>query len=364
MEFVSVASVPAASVVRHPVAGADVQPVIRVSGLRKRFPVRRGWAETLRHPLRREYAAVLQDVSFDVRTGEFFGLLGPNGAGKTTLFKTLSGMVLPDGGRAEVMGFDVVREIGRVHQVLTPASNEERSLFWRLPAWENLRAYAALHGLRGALLNARVQEVLDAVELADTGTKMVGQSSSGMKQRLLIARALLARPRVLLLDEPTRSLDPISARRFRIFLRDVVVAKHGCTVLLATHNAEEALELCDRIGILDRGRMLRVDTPQQLMRELGENRYRVWVRDVDWPAFHDMVVSLGIGVPLPLGGEEPGWTEAEVPVPGGLESASEVVREVAAAGIRLGRFEPVRLSLAEMIEKVVERREHEDADRV
>src|SRR5690606_22622681 len=115
----------------------------------------------------------------------------------------------------------------------------ERSLYWRLSARENLRLYATLQGLRGAAGTAEVKRVLEVTGLSTTGEKMVGQFSSGMRQRLLIARALLAKPRVLLLDEPTRSLDPISARDFRRFLRDVIVGEEGCTVLLATHDADE-----------------------------------------------------------------------------------------------------------------------------
>jgi ABC-2 type transport system ATP-binding protein len=354
---VTAASTPTAGVLRVPLGEAAPPSVVRIEGLRKRFPVRRGWVETVTRPLRREFVPVLQDVSFEVREGEFFGLLGPNGAGKTTLFKTLSGMVLPDSGGAEVAGFDVVRELDRVHEVLTPASNEERSLFWRLSAWENLRAYAALHGLRGDELRSRIGQVLETVGLSDTGTKMVGQFSSGMKQRLLIARALLTRPRVLLLDEPTRSLDPVSARQFRAFLRDEVVGGHGCTVLLATHSAEEALELCDRIGVLHLGRMLRIGSPGELMRELGDHRYRLWVREEDWVALVAIADSAGLAVPVRAIADEAGWAIGELRVPGGLDGASAVLSEAAAAGVRIGRFEPLRLSLAELIESVVDGRD-------
>ncbi|HSH46152.1 MAG TPA: ABC transporter ATP-binding protein, partial [Longimicrobiales bacterium] len=230
-------------------------PVVRVRGLTKTFPVRRSWRDLIREPFTRpERITALRDIHFDVGPAEFFGLLGANGAGKTTLFKMLAAQLLPDEGTALVKGFDVVREAAEVRRILTPVVADERSLNWRLTARQNLELFASLYGLRGPAADERVTSLLETVELTDTGTKMVGAFSSGMKQRLLIARALLGNPRVLLLDEPTRSLDPVSARRFRRFLREELAARQGCTVLLATHSADEAFDLCDRVAILDRGR--------------------------------------------------------------------------------------------------------------
>jgi ABC-2 type transport system ATP-binding protein len=342
---------------------ADGGAVVRIRSLHKRFPVRRSWRESLREPFRRDFLAALQNVSLDVRAGEFFGLLGPNGAGKSTLFRILTGLVLPEAGEVSVAGRDVVRELGRVRQMVVPVGNEERSLFWRLSAWENVRVYAALHGLRGAKRDRRIREVLETVELTDTGNKMVGQFSSGMKQRLLLARALLARPRVLLLDEPTRSLDPVSARRFRAFLREEVVERQGCTVLLATHSAEEALELCDRIGVLNRGRLLRVGTPAELMAQVGEERYRLWVHEVDWAAFSVAIEARGLGAPAALPDEAPGWVSAELPLAGGMEEVGKLLKHLVSGGVSVGRVEPVRLSLADLIERVVAAPHEEESGR-
>src|SRR5690606_12283158 len=192
---------------------------------------RRTWRQMLRQPFgRSERATVVDNVSFEVQKGEFFGLLGANGAGKTTLFRILAARLLPDTGTATVAGTDVVKDPARTRALLTPVVTDERSLHWRLSARENLELFAALFGLRGAAADARIDQLLASVELDDAGDKMVGTFSSGMKQRLLIARALLGQPRVLLLDEPTRSLDPISARRFRRFLREEITGRQGCTV--------------------------------------------------------------------------------------------------------------------------------------
>src|SRR5690606_10731394 len=160
---------------------------------------------------RPEPVTVVDHVSFDVNTAEFFGLLGANGAGKTTLFRMLGTQLLPDGGTAQIDGRDIVRESRAVRELLTPVVADERSLNWRLTASENLDLFATLYGIPREQRRARVRELLERVELHEAGSKMVGTFSSGMKQRLLIARALLPNPRVLLLDEPTRSLDAVSA---------------------------------------------------------------------------------------------------------------------------------------------------------
>ena len=207
-------------------AGEGVRHAVVLDGISKSFPVRRTWGEMVRHPTLKPRAPVLQNINLAVAEGEFFGLLGPNGAGKTTLFKMLATLVLPDAGTATVGGYDVVSESQKVRSVLAPVIADERSLYWRLTAHDNLELFAKLQGMHGSAVHTRVQEVLDVVGLSDTAEKIVAAFSSGMKQRLLIARALVAQARVLLLDEPTRSLDPSSARGFRAFLRALRIIPH------------------------------------------------------------------------------------------------------------------------------------------
>jgi len=344
----------------------QAEPVLRVEGLTKRFPVRRGWFEMLRRPWQREYVPALQGVSFDVAAGEFFGLLGPNGAGKTTLFKILSTLILPDAGTAVVAGNDIVRRPAAVRQVLTPVIADERSLYWRLSARENLRLFAALHGLRGREAETRVEELLRVVALADTGEKMVGSFSSGMKQRLLIARALLSRPRILLLDEPTRSLDPLSARDFRTFLREEVAGHQGCSVILATHSAEEALNLCDRLAVLRKGELLAIGAAEELARRYGEERYRLWLRDDElWR--HVLARQTTGGVRLIEsrsrdGGSkenvyqrEDGWVRVEVEIRGGRERTAALLTELNSAGVVVAGLERMDLTLAELLDRILYR---------
>ena len=335
------------------------ESVVRVEAIAKRFALRRSIREIVRHPRERRWQQSVRDVSFEVAQGEFFGLLGPNGAGKTTLFKMLATLVIPDAGTAVVAGHDVVRAPADVRRVLTPVIADERSLNWRLSAAENLRLFAALHGIGGRAAAARVAELLGVVGLDEAGGKMVGVFSSGMRQRLLVARALLARPRVLLLDEPTRSLDPIGARAFRQFLREDVVGRHGCTVLLATHTAEEALGLCDRVAVLDRGRLLAVGPARTLAEEVGDERYTVLTSTPDHPAFASLerrgsLRLLGRGA-----SELAGWTTVELDVPGGASASATVTRALVEAGVVVSRVERTALPLADLLERVVARRREE-----
>ncbi|MDQ2929606.1 MAG: ABC transporter ATP-binding protein [Gemmatimonadota bacterium] len=336
------------------IAGDPTRHAVVLDGISKSFPMRRTWGEMARHPLLRPHSPVLRNVSLAVSEGEFFGLLGPNGAGKTTLFKMLATLVLPDEGTATVGGYDVVGESSKVRSVLAPVIADERSLYWRLTAFENLELFAKLQGMRGAAIKARVSEVLGVVGLSDTMEKIVAAFSSGMKQRLLIARALVAQPRVLLLDEPTRSLDPISARGFRTFLRDEISGRQGCTVLLATHSADEVLELCNRVAVLDHGRLLATGTTTSLARDLGEERYALFTRDATHPALAAMVQRGVVGA-LTVRGDEDGWSRIDMELSGGMERAAQVVATLVEQGVIVARFEKVPLPLADLIDRIVRR---------
>lgn len=329
---------------------------VRVSALSKRFPVRRGWGESLRHPFSTRWVTSVDGISFDVRRGEFFGLLGPNGAGKTTLLKMLATFITPDSGSAEIEGVDITNASAEARRLVVPVIASERSLYWRLTARENLVLFAHLWSVSPVELEARVDEVLGVVDLRDTAAKLVGQFSSGMMQRLLIARALLADPRVLLLDEPTRSLDPVSARAFRRFLREELAERRQCAVVIATHSAEEAFDLCDRVAVLDRGKLLAVGVASELARELEGNRYLAWTTMPDHPILrpillHDDSVD---GSPVALR-EMEGWTPVLLEIRGGPAAAAELLRALVLQGVPLAALERVPMSLAALVERVVRR---------
>jgi ABC-2 type transport system ATP-binding protein len=327
--------------------------MVRIAGLTKRFPVRRTWSELVRAPRGGRSQLVVDSVSFSVSAGEIFGVLGQNGAGKTTLFKMLSTLILADAGTARIAGFDVRTDEREVRRLLAPVIANERSLYWRLSARENLRLYTALQGLHGTDARAEEERVLAVTGLSDTDAKMVGAFSSGMRQRLLIARALLGRPRVLLLDEPTRSLDPISARGFRQFLRETVVREEGCTVLLATHDADEVWELCDRVGVLERGRLLAVDRTDVLRHRAGSDRFRVWIRATDTSTLIRRAEASGLRLKPRGPAAESGWEAFDCLVTGGVEGAARALAVLSAGPERIARFERTPPSLADLIERVI-----------
>jgi ABC-type multidrug transport system ATPase subunit len=338
------------------------EPALRLRHLTKRFRVRRGLVASLRQPRAGSWVHAVQDVSCDVQPGEFFGLLGPNGAGKTTLFKMLATLTSPDEGTATVYGADVMREPRAVRRMVAPVAADERGLHWRLSALENLRLFATLYDLRGATMNERVQEVLRVVGLIGAERRVVGTYSSGMRQRLLIARALLIRPRVLLLDEPTRSLDPVSARDFRNFLREEVVGPGKCTVVMATHSAEEALELCDRVAVLHQGRLLAVGAARELEREFSDDRYRIRTRDPEHRGWQTLELEGAITRRSVGEAEADGWTPVECQLPGGRDAAAHVLASLIRTGVEVADFERVELSLADLIERIVASRTLATAD--
>jgi ABC-2 type transport system ATP-binding protein len=201
-----------------------------------------------------------EDLSIPV--GEVHGLLGPNGAGKTTLCKILSTVLLPTAGQAAVGGHDVVRETAAVRRLIGIVFGGERGLYTRLTARQNVAFWGALYGLRGRTLRTRVDELLARMGLAERAGDRVEGFSRGMKQRLHLARGLIGDPRVVLLDEPTSGMDPVAAREFRTLVTEL--RDEGRTVLLATHDMAEAEAVCDRVTLIDGGRLLATERPATL----------------------------------------------------------------------------------------------------
>ncbi|MBN1889599.1 MAG: ABC transporter ATP-binding protein [Thermoflexales bacterium] len=217
--------------------------------------------------LTRDYNGLraVDDVSFAVEAGEIFGFLGPNGAGKTTTIKMLTGQLRPTSGTARVMGCDVVTQ----RQQLKPQIGvvfEYQNIYERLSARDNLVFAARLYGVD----KSRVEAVLRQVGLTGRERERTSKYSNGMKQRLLIARALLHQPRVLFLDEPTRGLDPAVAREIRAIVADL--ARQGTTVFLTTHYMEEADQLSRRVAIIDHGRVVALDSPGSLKASHGQRQ--------------------------------------------------------------------------------------------
>jgi ABC-2 type transport system ATP-binding protein len=258
-------------------------PIIHVNGLGKRFflsPDQRpgSWLDaTLRTIAGRIRGAgkrivAVDDVGLQVRRGEIVGLLGPNGAGKTTLIKMLCGLLVPSTGSGHVLGFDLRREDRLIRaNVSLVAPTADVGTDNNLTVRQNLEFWAFVYDVPRADRAARIDELLAVVDLIEAQDAWPMRISAGMRQRLAIARALLARNPLLFLDEPTVKLDPAAARRIRAFVADLRV-RYGLTIVLTTHYMFEAEELCDRIVIMDRGRIIAQDTPANLKRLLGADR--------------------------------------------------------------------------------------------
>lgn len=324
---------------------------ISIRGLVKSFPARRTVAEAMRHPLSRSRTTVIRDLSFEVKEGELFGILGLNGAGKTTLLKILATLAAADAGTALVGGHDVRTDAQSVRETAAMVTAEERSLNWRLSGYENLRLFAGLHRLAPTESVIRIGQALTAVGLSESASKLVASYSSGMRQRLLLARALLSSPRVLLLDEPTRSLDPLAAHDFRRMLRDVIVDEGKATVVLATHNAEEAFAYCDRVAVIHHGRLAALGSGRELATRYARNAYRIWTSFVGHPAFDALVRrgALSEVVRHPDGLE---GSNVECVIAGDDVAAAETLRFLVEARVGVTRFERVQLPLSSLIGRI------------
>ena len=252
---------------------------IEARQLIKKFPARpgtgdkstpapkRNWNPFAKKEPKPMFTAV-DGVDLQIQRGEIFGLLGPNGAGKSTTIRMLCTLLEPTSGSAYVNGFDVVKQANDVRRSLSTVLAGDRSIYWKLSGRENLEYFAALYHIPSAIAKKRVEELLERMEIKDRANELVEKYSTGMRQRIAIAKALLARPPILLLDEPTLGLDPQAARNLRELISQL--KQEGHTILLTTHYMEEADQLSDRIGIIDTGKVIALDTPAGLKRRIEQ----------------------------------------------------------------------------------------------
>ena len=195
-------------------------------------------------------------------------MLGPNGAGKSTTIRMLCTLLEPTSGTARVNGYDILKQPNQVRQSLGTVLSGERSIYWKLTGRENLEYFAALYHIPPGIARRRIDELLKRMELSDRANDLVEKYSSGMKQRIAISKALLAQPPIILLDEPTLGLDPQAARQVRELVMQLKAEGH--TILLTTHYMEEADQLSDRIGIIDQGKIIALDTPSALKEQIHQ----------------------------------------------------------------------------------------------
>jgi len=327
--------------------------MLTVEHVDKSFPAAHGPGAMLRQLAgqRIPRRQVLFDVNLSVERGELFGLLGPNGAGKSTLLKLLATLTVPDRGRMTIDGIDVQREPLRAKQRIGLCTSDERSFYFRLTARQNMEFFGALMGLSGKFLKRRIDECIELVDLKPYLDSRFGGYSSGMRVRLTMARALLADPGILFLDEPTRAVDPVHAEELRALVRRNLVEGAGKTVILATNLLDEAWALCDRVAVVNHGRIVALGPPRELDVDLGEvARYRVTLDEVDddlltrtrtVPGFRDLrIVRTERGVDLHV--------EME-PRDGSLGA---LMRAVSWHGAALRDFRPVEAEPVDVFKKV------------
>lgn len=247
-------------------------PAIRTEGLTRTYrkPRKRRWWWSEPKPedaAPREFVA-LEQVSLEVRPGELFGLLGPNGAGKTTLIKILTTLLSPSSGAAYVDGLDVVADAEKIRPRINMVSGGESSGYGILNVRENLWLFARIYGVPTAVAQERIDKMLGVVGLTEKATSRISHLSTGQRQKMNFCRGFITDPKILFLDEPTLGLDVTSARAIRVFVKEWMKEKPDRTMLLTTHYMAEADELCDRLAIIDRGKVLACDTPANLKRRV------------------------------------------------------------------------------------------------
>ena len=255
--------------------------VVRASDLVKWYPVPRRYREIVLKPFDFKKILAVDGISIEIMRNEIYGLLGPNGAGKTTLIKMLVGLVFPTSGCAKICGLDIVANLNHAKKKLGCVLSEERSFFWRLTGRQNLDFFSTLYNLDKRESMKRIDYLFDLVELQDMADERFMNYSTGMKQKMAIARGLLVNPDILFMDEPTKSLDPYTAAKLRNFVKDEIVDNLGKTVFMATHNLQDVEDLCTKIAIISKGKIKAVGTPQEI-RKIIDTKKRFEIITLDY----------------------------------------------------------------------------------
>lgn len=236
--------------------------VIEVKNLKREYTTTKGWFLRKKSKL-----MAVNGIDFTVKEGEIFGLLGENGAGKTTTIKMLITLLAPTEGECKVLGYDTYKEADKVRGDINFVFGGEMGVYRRLSARDNLLYFAGLYKIKGQEAKRRTEELLKLVELEEAADRLVETYSKGMIQRLQIARGLINNPKIVFMDEPTVGLDPLGANMLRDIIRKL--KKEGRTVLLTTHYMQEADELCDHIAVINKGKIIALDTPDNLKENYG-----------------------------------------------------------------------------------------------
>ncbi len=303
-----------------------------------------------RRKAKSERVIAVDHIEFGIRRGELFGLLGPNGAGKTTTIKLLSTLLVPDDGTAQVNGFDIVKDEEEVRKSIGVVMGGDRGLYWRLSGRENLSFFAKLYDIPTSLAKKRINELLKLVELEERADDMVEKYSRGMKQRLHLIRGLINDPPILLLDEPTLGLDPATARVIRDFAKQELQRNQGKTILLTTHYMEEADQLCDRIAIIDHGKIITLDTPETLKRGISKVKIiKIEATNMNPDTEQALSGINGVqGVAVDYSDSSLGQAEVKMHVDPASEILPEIISFLSSKNVKIRRLEESKASLEDV----------------
>lgn len=242
---------------------------IETSNLTKEFHQSRNFPKILASLFQKAniFNFAVNNVNLHIKKGEIFGLIGPNGAGKSTLIKMLCCLIQPTKGTARVAGYDILKDEIKVKNSIGLVNGEERSFYWRLTGRQNLNFFASLYNIYPDVAKSKIKDLLDFFDIEEPDKKFQ-EYSTGIKQRLGIARSLLNNPKVLFMDEPTKSLDPGNARRLRAFIRNKLARQQNMNIFFATHNFEEAEYLADHLALIDKGEIKASGTVKEVRNEI------------------------------------------------------------------------------------------------
>lgn len=325
---------------------------IEVRDLVKDYELQRSLLDTFRRqgPSAHRVRA-LDHVSFTVEQGEVLGLLGANGAGKTTLINILCTLLTPTSGKALIGGHDVELDPGQARLQVGLVTSNERSFYWRLTGRQNLRFFADLYHVPASEVDRRIDDFLDALDLTRFADRRFDGYSTGVRQRFAFARAMLHRPRVLFMDEPTKGLDPNASAAMLQVIKERILGVWNPTILVTSHNLAEIEKLCHRVAIVDRGRLRRIGTISELARNIrAHEAYALLVSGLTEPAIARLRHLLGEDR-VRLHGD--GNKAIEVGVDKECRSLSKVLALLLESGVSIDRCEPIEVSLEDVFRQTV-----------
>jgi ABC-2 type transport system ATP-binding protein len=326
--------------------GANTGPVVTTCKLSKRYPGRgRGGPAKL----------AVDTVDLQLHDGEIFGLVGPNGAGKTTLIRLLSGMLLPTSGAATVGGFDIVTASRSVRRLVGLVSSNERSFYWRLTGRQNLCFFADLYRIPKMEARAWMAELMELLDVGDVADVRFDQYSTGQRQRMAIARGLLSKPKILLMDEPTKGVDPIGASQLVHIIRDRIVKLWHPTILVTSHNLVEIERLCRRIALMAEGRIVAMGEIDELRGMVGKTDvYRLRIAKLSTETLETIATDSGALQPIRIFGCGDA-AELEVGFPRDTGGLACMIRLIVQAGGDVSTCSAVEASFEDVFHTLVAR---------